>query len=92
MGKGNRGKLADVAGEGTKKDGEGGEGNGESSDDDCEFFVHVKLQGTVICAPRDGMERRFTSFFSKVILQLDNEAFPEDAAVEVRGKSFIFYQ
>lgn len=57
-----------------EEEGEGGE---------FEWFVLVKLYGTLIDAPADGVERRFTSFFSKVALQLDPKAFPEVAAVEV---------
>lgn len=49
-----------------------------------ECFVLARLQGTIVDGPLDGVERRFTSFFSKVALQLDPKAFPEVAAVEVR--------
>lgn len=48
------------------------------------WFVMARVQGTVIDAPTDGVERRFTSFFSKVALKLDSKAFPEVASVEVR--------
>lgn len=47
------------------------------------WFVMARVQGTVIDAPADGLERRFTSFFSKVALKLDSKAFPDVASVEV---------
>ena len=54
--------------------------------------IRDRLQGTLVGDPRDGVERRFTSFFSKVALQLDSEAFPDVAAVEVReGVSLLLW-
>lgn len=64
-----------------------GTGGGEGS---SERFVLARLQGTLVGDPRDGVERRFTSFFSKVVLQLDSEAFPDVTAVEVRGVLLFF--
>lgn len=52
-------------------------------------FVMARVQGTVIDAPADGLERRFTSFFSKVALKLDSKAFPDVVSVEVSPLSRV---
>lgn len=49
------------------------------------WCVLARLQGTLIDAPSDGVQRRFTSFFAKIALQLDSQAFPDVQAVEVRA-------
>ncbi|CAM9301244.1 unnamed protein product, partial [Hapterophycus canaliculatus] len=49
---------------------------------EAEWFVLARLQGSLVGAPADGVERRFTSFFSRVVLELDGKAFPDVAAVE----------
>lgn len=50
---------------------------------ELDWFVQARLEGTVLGAPADGVARRFTSFFSSVVLELDGKAFPDVAAVEV---------
>lgn len=58
----------------------GVEGNGMG-----EWCVLATLQGTLHGAPADGVQRRFTSFFAKISLEIDSQAFPERQTVEVRG-------
>ena len=60
-----------------------GAGEGQRSSK-AGWCVLARVQGTVIDVPADGVERRFTSFFSKVVLRLDSKAFPGVATVEVR--------
>lgn len=43
------------------------------------------LQGTLHKAPADGVQRRFTSFFAKISLEIDSQAFPDRQTVEVIG-------
>lgn len=63
--------------------GSGDEENQQELEMEMDWFVQARLEGTLIGAPEDGVERRFTSFFSRVALELDSKAFPDVAAVEV---------
>ncbi|CAN0169388.1 unnamed protein product, partial [Scytosiphon promiscuus] len=84
-------KLPRIEGMGTRHEtqkekevaaaGKGGEGEREE-EAEVEWFVLARLQGSLVGAPADGVERRFTSFFSRVVLELDGKAFPDVAAVE----------
>ena len=80
----NGGSVAGEEGADEREGTEDGEGSSER-------FVLARLQGTLVGDPRDGVERRFTSFFSRVALQLDSEAFPDVTAVEVRGGVSVFF-
>lgn len=77
---------------GDKKDGDDDDGTGDGKlqqqqqqqqPQPGEWFILARLQGTLVNPPRDGVERRFTSAFSKIALRLDPHAFPEVQAVEV---------
>lgn len=81
-GKDGMGEQSGKGGEDEQKERGGGSGQGNSKEE-LEWFVLARLHGSLFDAPMDGVERRFTSFFSKLALQLDPQAFPEVAAVEV---------
>lgn len=81
-GKAETGEQSGKAREDEQNERGGGSGQGDSREE-FEWFVLARLHGSLFDAPTDGVERRFTSFFSKLALQLDPQAFPEVAAVEV---------
>lgn len=60
-----------------------GDNKGQQQQHQEDWFVLVRLQGTLVNPPMDGVERRLTSAFSKIALKLDPYAFPEVQAVEV---------
>jgi len=77
------GMVTRKSGKGAEREEGGARRQGEEDELGVDWFVQARLEGTLLCAPADGVERRFTSFFSRVALELDAKAFPDVAAVEV---------